>query len=94
MGKCCSAKYICGLTEFIEDVIGGGGGVVRQVLQSIVSSTTVLGVAGNANLTYDGTSLKVTGQIQSTAPAICTRCSGQVLPRPRSCRHVLQTILT
>ncbi len=26
MGKCCSAKYICGLTEFIEAVVGGGGG--------------------------------------------------------------------
>ncbi len=76
MGKCCSAKYICGLTEFIEAVVGGGGGGTPGAPVNSVQYNSAGAFAGNANLTYDGTSLKVIGQIQCSTIAATGAVSG------------------
>lgn len=62
MGKCCRAEYICGLTEFIEDVIGGGGGGgTPGAPVNSVQYNSAGAFAGDSAFTYSGTALALTG---------------------------------
>ena len=88
MGKCCRAEYICGLTEFIEDVVGGGGGGgTPGAPVNSVQYNSAGAFAGDSAFTYSGTALALTG----TGSALTLNRSASALTTSLPALSITQT---